>query len=624
MLVVPDLLEEKYAFEIKSEAPIYSTELLFLSSALAYSNGDIEFAQKMIEKPLENLEQAKDNQKFLELGMLKLEILLFNEKWEDADELVLKLLEITQKSGNEAIEAKLLIGLSKIHKERARVKEQIASLEKALELSRKTDQFIIEAVSLHELSLAKENIQILQKAVLLYLEGNEMKFVEKALDDLKILTNQLKEPSEKIDFLIQLIKNWIKEDHLAQQAIIKEINNNNAEDVFSLIFVGILLSQNQNDLKANDYFEKALKLDPEQIKNKLLLGINQTHLGQLEKALASFEEVIASSDYHGTDAYLCQATVHTQLGQEKKANKLTEKALKLNPWNINSLESKALFHISKEEYKEAESIYSRIIEITGFNSYFRLQKIVTIALSGEISRAIKECDKVLEIDSFYPDIKSEKANLLIANDEAIKALNEVDQVLSLQPNNITAMTCKVKGLIALGEQQKAIKLTDKALMIEPTNTFLWGMKGTIYRELGIFHEAGSAFEKVIQLKSADFRGWFMLGSTQKELKQYEEAIESLREALDLEPSLLEAQELIAESYLALNQSGKARKEAKAIIEKDKTRGHAWAILAIEASLRGETEEAVKYANLGLEKGKDKSTTVTKLLEDLLESLSGLE
>ncbi len=576
------------------------------------------------ETALQSLQQTSDEKKNLQFGMLKLEVLLFDKKWDDAEELVLRLLQINQKITNEAIQAQLLISLSKIQKERSKTKEQIQSLEKALELSKKTDQFIIEAISLYELGLAKEDIQSLQKAVLLFLEGNEMKLAEKALDEIIMLSKQTKEPIEIIELLNNLLKNWIKEDHLTQKAIIKEIEGKDTKDVFSLIFIGILQSHNQNDLKANDYLEKALALEPEQTKIKLLLGINQSHLGKLEQALHNFEEVITADDYQGTDAYLCQATVYTQLGQEEKANKLTEKARKINPWNINSLESKALFHTSKEEYKEAELNYTQIIEISGFNSYFKQQKIKTIALSGEISRAIKECDRVLETDSFFPDIITEKANLLIANEEPIKAMTVIEKVLNLQPNNIPALTCKIKGLIALDEQEKALKLTDKAIKIEPTNAFLWGIKGTILRELGVFHEAGSAFEKVIQLKVADFRGWFMLGSTQKELKQYDEAIENLREAIKLEPNLLQAQELIAESYLALNQSEKAKDEAKAIIDKDETRGHAWAILAIEASLRGEIDEALNYANSGLEKGKDQSTAVTKLLEDLVESLLGLK
>jgi tetratricopeptide (TPR) repeat protein len=613
----------KYALEIEKIAPVYSLELLFFSTVLAYSNEDVEFAIQISEKTLQGIQQIKNEKMFLELGMLRLEVFLFSKKWDNAEELVLKLQQITKKLGNEAIEAQLLIGLSKIQKEKSKVKEQIQSLEKALELSRKTDQFIVEAVSLYELGLIKEDVQILQKAVLLFLERHEIKFAEKALDNLKKLTEQIKEPLEKVELLTKLLKGWIEDDYLTQKAIIKEIDNYDAEDVFSLVFIGILLSHNQNDLKANEYLEKALLLDPEQTKVKLLLGIKQTHLGKLEKALTSFEEVISSNDYQGTDAYLCQATVYTQLGQKEKASKLTEKALKINPWNVNSLESKALFHISKEEYNEAELIYSQIIEIAGFNNYFKLQKIKTIAFSGDIRRAIKECNKVIETDSFYPDIITEKANLLIVNDEPIKALIEVDQVLNLQTNNIPALTCKIKGLIALGEHEKAIKLTDQALKIEPTNAFLWGMKGTIFRELGVFHEAGSAFEKVIQLKVGDFRGWFMLGSTQKELKQYSEAVESLREALELEPNLLEAQELIAECYLALNQPENAKNEARTIIEKDETRGHAWAILAIDASLKGEIEEAINYANLGLEKGKD-NATVIKLLEDLIESLSGLK
>jgi hypothetical protein len=77
----------KYASEMKSKAPVYSVELLFLSSALAYSNGDIEFALQMSEKALQGIQQTKHEKRFLELGMLKLEILLFDKKWEEANEL---------------------------------------------------------------------------------------------------------------------------------------------------------------------------------------------------------------------------------------------------------------------------------------------------------------------------------------------------------------------------------------------------------------------------------------------------------------------------------------------------------------------------------------------------------
>ena len=125
------------------------------------------------ETALQSLQQTSDEKKNLQFGMLKLEVLLFDKKWDDAEELVLRLLQINQKITNEAIQAQLLISLSKIQKERSKTKEQIQSLEKALELSKKTDQFIIEAISLYELGLAKEDIQSLQKAVLSFPSKNK-------------------------------------------------------------------------------------------------------------------------------------------------------------------------------------------------------------------------------------------------------------------------------------------------------------------------------------------------------------------------------------------------------------------------------------------------------------------
>ena len=74
----------------------------------------------------------------------------------------------------------------------------------------------------------------------------------------------------------------------------------------------------------------------------------------------------------------------------------------------------------------------------------------------------------------------------------------------------------------------------------------------------------------------------------------------------------------------LNKPEKAKKLAKEIIEKEESRGHSWAILAIEASLRGEVDEALELATMGLKKSKKTSIIVAKLLEDLIESLKGLK
>jgi len=164
--------------------------------------------------------------------------------------------------------------------------------------------------------------------------------------------------------------------------------------------------------------------------------------------------------------------VLSDLGRQEEAFEAIEKALELDPDNLNTLlhKSYVLFNLGKD------------------------QEAATLAYN-----VIYRCDQIIEVD---PDdyqawhIKGSLLNSLGRNEDALIAINK-----AMELDSSSEHSWSVKGdiLFSLGRYQESVEAYDNATRINPNLPHLWENKGNALAAMGKIQEAEEAFNKAIAL-----------------------------------------------------------------------------------------------------------------------------
>jgi tetratricopeptide (TPR) repeat protein len=175
--------------------------------------------------------------------------------------------------------------------------------------------------------------------------------------------------------------------------------------------------------------------------------------------------------------------------------------LKIDPGNINALNSKGVVFEELKEYKKAVKIY----------------------------------DNALRIDSEYATPWYNRGNTLSKMRKYKDAVKSYDKALEIDPEHAKTWINKGNSLTKLGKYPEAIDCYDKALEINPKNVRALYNKGAVFGDTGKYLEALDCYDKLIELNPENVKVWYFRGTVLKKLGKLQEAIESYETALGLDP-----------------------------------------------------------------------------------------
>ncbi|XRO76969.1 tetratricopeptide repeat protein [Methanocaldococcus sp. 10A] len=145
------------------------------------------------------------------------------------------------------------------------------------------------------------------------------------------------------------------------------------------------------------------------------------------------------------------------------------------------------------KYKKALKMFDKALKIEPNNFYALLGMSLAYTKLNKLEEALKYVNKALEI---APDTNAlfHKAWLLTFLEQYENALKCFDDVLSKEPNNIEALVGKSRVLTALENYKEALEYVNKALSEDPNNAELRILKGIILAGLGLYEEAEDYFK----------------------------------------------------------------------------------------------------------------------------------
>ncbi len=273
-------------------------------------------------------------------------------------------------------------------------------------------------------------------------------------------------------------------------------------------------SDNQEQLKlAEDYFKKAVNLDPEFAIAHNNLGLAYKALDQNKEALSSFQTAI-DLDPKYKKPYLNIGSTYLAQKKYDKVLEFYQKALEIDPDYALAYYAIGNFYFSQKKYPEAiASIQkSQKLDPKYLNTYKLLADI--FVNQGQPQRAIDELNKGLKVKE---------------DDGLYTALSQIYR--------------------DLGDTKKSEELFAKGLSLQPNSSTVYQFNlGLKFKREGKFKEAKEQLTKALNLAPKDKDTHIALAQVEGELKNYDEAIKLLQKALTIDPEDINIYDELGTAY----------------------------------------------------------------------------
>ena len=266
--------------------------------------------------------------------------------------------------------------------------------------------------------------------------------------------------------------------------------------------------------KAEKYYKRVLRIDPNHIDALHLSGVIAHQLGHTPRAIKLIQQAIAN-DNNQAVFHNNLAIIYNKIGHWVEATASSRKALEISPNDA-----------------EAWGILGE-----------------ALAGLGQISDAVKACERSITLKPGNVMIYCNLSSLLTALDRFNEAEEWSLLALKLQPNLAKALHGLGVAQSASGKLDEAEVSFKKVLKLDPRNSQTMINLASIYSAKLKYSEAILLFEKVIEFNPKSTESIFNLGVCYSELGEMDQALRCFERTLEIDPDNVDA-------YYAIATSGK--------------------------------------------------------------------
>ena len=254
-------------------------------------------------------------------------------------------------------------------------------------------------------------------------------------------------------------------------ALLEEMAKDRPTDPQNYYFLGSLAFDGQDFGKAAEYYERAIKLNPEfEPVYYDLAGVNiarnrpEQALSVLDQARQKFKQLNFTLEFY-------TGVAHAQL--EKY--------------------SEALSHLVSAE------LLGKTTEPARLNHIFYYQLGSTHERMGDISQAVKAFRKALEISPEYPDAMNYLGYMWAERGENLEEAKDlIARAIKIEPENAAFLDSMAWVLFKLGQPREALPYMEKAISFtEEADPTLYDHLGDIHLALKNYPQARDAYEKAL-------------------------------------------------------------------------------------------------------------------------------
>ncbi|TDP74590.1 XrtA/PEP-CTERM system TPR-repeat protein PrsT [Roseateles toxinivorans] len=406
------------------------------------------------------------------------------------------------------------------------------------------------------LKVAPDNARVLQLAGLLELQARSTLqaeiYLSKSLQmaPAQVLTRRL------------LVQTYLRSGQPAKAlAAIQPLLEKVDADAESLALAAEVYLRTGDNQKAEIYFTRATKANPDDARSRTALALSQLAKGNVEAAFGELQTLSASDK--GITADMALINAHLRRGELDAALKATVALEKKQPDKPLAAELRGRLYLAQKNLDMARKSFERALEIDPV--YFpAAARLATMDLDEKRpDQAKSRFDKVLAADP-----KNIQALLSIAQlrmdagagkEEVMGLLNSA---IKLNPSEPTPRLALIEYQVRNKDSRQALSSAQDAVAALPQSPEVLDMLGRIQQSNGDINQAINSFNKLVGLTPQAPQAYVRLAGAQIANKDNDAAAQSLKRALAIKPDYLPAQR----GLIQMDMSAGRAKEAKATIQ----------------------------------------------------------
>jgi tetratricopeptide (TPR) repeat protein len=198
-------------------------------------------------------------------------------------------------------------------------------------------------------------------------------------------------------------------------------------------------------------------------------------------------------------------------------NTVSDKALEIDPTNIDALVKKSKALYAQDRFDEAIQYLDKILQIEPNNIVALNNKGVALLMLDKDEEAITYYDKVIQIDPNHTVALNNKGNALYTLKKYDESIKYLDKVIQIDPNHTVALNNKGEALSMLDKDEEAITYYDKVIQIDPNNIDALSNKGDSLYYLDRNDEAITYYDKILQIEPNNTYALYMKNTALNEL-----------------------------------------------------------------------------------------------------------
>jgi len=387
--------------------------------------------------------------------------------------------------------------------------------------------------------------------------------------------------------LLALDRKDLKQAHEQSQAMLKAMPVNPA----ALHLAGVVAFQRGSYLEAQSHLGKALQATPDRVAIRQLLSRAFLRGGDPAKALSTIQPLLEGAETTA-ESFSIAAEANLQLGNNKAAEQLFARAVKLNPQDARGRTALALSQLragnGAEGVEELRNISAgdsgATADLALISTYMSQSKhdqalaaiealerkpnykVVAAVLRGRVEMARGQRAKAREAYEAAMKLAPNSTpaavalgNMDMEDRKPQLAIQRFDKLLEVDPKNVEARLAAIGFRAQAGaSKEEIIGLIDKAIKLHPDDAGPRIALASTYLQNQQIKQALTAAEEGVAAFPNSVRLHDVLGRAQIAAGDFNQAIQSFNKMASLEPNSTDPMMRLAELY-------KARKDAPGVI-----------------------------------------------------------
>ena len=303
----------------------------------------------------------------------------------------------------------------------------------------------------------------------------------------------------------------------------------------ALHLLGMIASRSRRGDQAVDFFQAALRLDPDFADAWIDLAIELTILGKRAEAVDAFRQALRVKPDDARAHYSLGVAWQLQ-GKHDEATASFQKAAQLKPEHADAhcRLGHALLHHGKLE----QAIVSLRQALTLKPSFPEAHHALGTAFMtlGRLDEAVTHFQDAIRQRPSYASAHLDLGNAFQQQGRLNEAVTSYTQATRVRPDYPEAYSNLGNALLELGQPERAIECLQQALRLRPDFVEAAYNLGLVLWTQGRPEEAANHYRRAIELEPRHSCAYLNLGNCLKDQGQLDEAIAAYRAAIELEPA----------------------------------------------------------------------------------------